>query len=183
DRSEAGWMFTRVEHVREALAERQLVAAVQAEGPTAAEDMILARIAADADGAVATGPDAAGPPVPGAHITEVVGELAHSLRTTISVDGQVLVGPAGVPVKEPPRGMDEATEDRRVVYAWPGTDRYVAMSAAMAVKEPLTWHDAEEWTVLASGYAPQRVLTGFRAGMDRFPRVTLSRKGPERTVE
>lgn len=183
DRSEAGWMFTRVEHVRDALTERQLAAAVQEEGPTAAEDLILARIAVDTEGAVATLPDPAGPPVAGAHLTEVVGELAYSMRTTISVDGQVLVGPAGVPVKESPPGMSQVTEDRRMVYAWPGTDRYVAMSAAMAVKEPLTWHEADGWTVLASGYAPQRVLTGFRAAMERFPRVTLSRKGPERTVE
>jgi len=70
-----------------------------------------------------------------------------------------------------------------MVYAWPGTDRYVATAAAMGVKEELTWHDADGWTVLASRHAPERVLTGFAPAMERFPRVTLSRKGPERQIE
>src|SRR5690606_24095089 len=47
----------------------------------------------------------------------------------------------------------------------------------------LTWHDADGWTVLASRHAPERVLTGFAPAMERFPRVTLSRKGPERQIE
>lgn len=132
DRSAAGWMFTNREHVREALLERQLGAAVQAEGPIAAQDMILARIAANPDGAVATLPEPGGPLVPGPHLTDVISDLAHALRTTIMVDGQILIGPAGVPVEEPPQGMTEVTADRRMVYAWPGTDRHVATAAVTA---------------------------------------------------
>lgn len=183
DRSADGWMFTRHEDVREALAERQLVAAVVAEGPTAVPDVILARIAVGADGKVATAPDPAGPPVPGPRIEEIVSGLAHELKAIISVDGEITIGTAGVPVESPPPGMTDLTQDRRTVYAWPGTDRYVATAAAMGVKEELTWHDADDWTVLASRHASDRVLTGFTPAMERFPRVTLSRKGPERTVE
>lgn len=183
DRSAAGWMFTRIEDVCQAFSERQLVAAVQPKGPAAATGLIQARIAVREDGSVATLPEPGGPPVPGAHITEVIGELAHAMRTTIGVDGQVLIGPAGVPLEDVPTGMGEDTDDRRTVYAWPGTDRYVATAAVMGVKEPLTWHDAEDWTVLASEHAPQRVLTGFVAAMERFPRVTLRRRGPERVCE
>lgn len=183
DRSADGWMFTRVSDVRDALAERHLVSAVAAEGPRSMEDLILARVAVREDGALATLPDPAGPPVAGPRIEEVVSELAHQMKTVISVDGEIAVGTAGVPLETMPSGMDTATDDRRIVYAWPGTDRYVATAAVMGVKEELTWHDADDWTVLASRHAQQRVLTGFASTMERFPRVTLTRKGPERLVE
>lgn len=183
DRSADGWMFTRPVDVREALTERQLVAAVAGEGPTAATEVILARLAVRADGILATLPDPAGPPVPGPRIEEVVSGLAHEMKTVINLDGQVDIGTAGVPLQEPVLDLGRLTEDRRTVYAWPGTDRYVATAAAMGVKEELTWHDAEDWTVLASRHAPERVLTSFASTMERFPRVTLSRRGPERSIE
>src|SRR5690606_10799742 len=122
DRSEAGWMFTRVSDVREALAERHLVAA--GEGPRAAEEMIVARVAVHEDGALATLPARAGPAVAGPRIEEVVSELAHTMRTVVSLDGQVAIGTAGVPLEAMPAGMGDVTADRRMVYAWPGTDRY-----------------------------------------------------------
>lgn len=183
DRSADGWMFTKVSDVRTALAEQQLIAAVAAEGPSAAEDLILARIAVRKDGALATLPDPAGPPVGGRRLEEVISELAHSMKTVISLDGEISIGTAGVPLEAMPEGMDRATDDRRVVYVWPGTDRYVATAAAMGVKEELTWHDAQGWTVLASRHAPQRVLTDFAATMERYPRAHLKRTGPERSFE
>ncbi|USQ79226.1 DUF2892 domain-containing protein [Ornithinimicrobium faecis] len=183
DRSADGWMFTRHEDVRQALAERQLVAAVAVDEPSAVPDVILARIAVRADGKIATLSDPAGPPVPGPRLEEIVSGLAHELKAVIGVDGQVVIGTAGVPVESPPPGMTELTTDRRTVYAWPGTDRYVATAAAMGVKEELTWHEAEAWTVLASRHASERILTGLAAAMERFPRVTLGRKGPERSFE
>ena len=183
DRSADGWMFTKISDVRTALAEHKLIAAVAAEGPSAAEDLILARIAVRQDGALATLPDPAGPPVGGRRLEEVISELAHGMKTVISLDGEISIGTAGVPLQAMPEGMDRTTDDRRVVYVWPGTDRYVATAAAMGVKEELTWHDATGWTVLASRHAPKRVLTDFAATMERFPRVHLKRTGPERHFE
>src|SRR5690606_9054683 len=143
----------------------------------------VARVAVHEDGALATLPDPAGPPVAGPRIEEVVSELAHTMRTVVSLDGQVAIGTAGVPLEAMPAGMDDVTADGRMVYAWPGTDRYVATAAAMGVKEELTWHDADGWTVLASRHAPERVLTGLAPAHERFPRVTLSRQGPERQIQ
>ncbi|NLT54842.1 MAG: hypothetical protein GXX79_09810, partial [Actinomycetales bacterium] len=135
------------------------------------------------EGLLATLPEPAGPPVAGPRVEEVVSELAHAMRTIIVVDGELAVGPAGVPLDQVPPEISRITADRRKVYAWPGTERYVATAAAHQLKEPLTWHDAEDWTVLASQFAPERVLTGLPPGAGRPPFVALTRQGPERTFE
>ncbi|MCK0112453.1 DUF2892 domain-containing protein [Ornithinimicrobium sp. F0845] len=183
DRSEAGWVWTRPEDVRRELAERHILAGVVGEGPRAMEDLVMARVAVHPDGLVAMLPEPDGPPVAGPRVEEVVSELAHAMRTVIVVDGELAVGTAGVPLEQVPPELTRTTEDRRTVYAWPGTERYVANAAALQLKEPVTWHDAEGWTVLASEHAPERVLTGLPPGATRSPFVVLSRRGPERTFE
>jgi len=183
DRSEAGWVWTRPEDVRRELAERHVLAGVVGEGPRAMEDLVMARVAVRPEGLLATLPEADGPPVDGPRIEEVVSELAHAMRTVIVVDGELAVGPAGVPLEQVPPELSKTSADRRKVYAWPGTDRYVASAAALQLKEPLTWHDAEDWTVVASEHAPERMLTGLPPGASRSPFISLTRRGPERTIE
>lgn len=182
DRSEAGWVWTRPEDVRAAFLEKDILGAVAGDGPRAYENLVLARIVARQDGAVATLPDPAGPPQPGPQFEEVVSGLAHAMRTIVLVDGEIAIGPAGVPLPEVPEELTRFTADRRNVYAWPGPDRLIASTAAFALKEPVTFHAAGDWTVLASPRGGDRVLTDLPRGA-RPPFVRMARRGSERTFE
>lgn len=181
DRSEAGWVFTRPDDVREAMAERQVLAAVGTE-PRPVEGVILARIVAHPGGRVAILPDPAGEPVAGPPVPELVAELAHAMKAVVVVDGEVAIGPAGVPLEEVPADVMRAADDSRTVYAWRGTEALVARAAAAGLQETVTRHAVDGWTVLATGPSPQRMLTGLPNG-GGHPYVVLTRRGPERHLE
>lgn len=183
DRSADSWKFTSIADVREALTERQLLGAVQAEGPTATPDCIRARILVNPNGQVATWPDPHGPIEPGPRIEEIISGMAHEMKAVIVLDDQLAIGTAGVPLEQIPEHVLVTNPDRRRVYCWPGNDEYTAQAAATGLQEPVTLHPIEGWTVLASPFETTRVLQGLNAATERYPFVALIRVGPERRVE
>lgn len=181
DRSHSAWKFLADEELRQALAERHVVAAYLPGEVVATRDLVVVRLAVTADGRVALAPDA-GPPTAGPQAQEFFPQLLEDLRTVGFVPPSDPVGPDWLPTEQILQEVHTPGPDSRVVYCYRGQDTVVAGAFARDLDTTLRVYREDGWVVAATGHQPAMVLSSPPSRLTgAFPFVCLDRRGQQRT--